>query len=99
MESGNERLAATRFIVFVPNFPSLSFRSGVGTRKDEFDLVAVKTIKEVPGTDNMFGQEVELMSLLRHENIVLFLGISVSDDPQMMIFEYMEYGDLNNYLR
>ena len=52
-------------------------------------LVAIKTLK--PGanqkTNNDFRREAELMSELRHPNIVCLLGVSFQEDPQCMIFE------------
>jgi len=47
-----------------------------------------------------FEREAELLTLLRHDNIIRFYG--VCDDgqtQQMLILEYMPNGDLNNYLR
>ncbi len=52
-------------------------------------LVAIKTLK--PGSNQKtrsdFRREAELMSELRHPNIVCLLGVSFQDDPQSMIFE------------
>jgi len=52
-------------------------------------LVAIKTLK--PGatqkTASDFRREAELMSELRHPNIVCLLGVSFTDDPHCMIFE------------
>lgn len=68
-------------------------------------LVAIKTLKENSNTSEVsdlkadFEREAELLSNLKHENIVTFHGISMDGVPIMMIFEYMEYGDLNNFLR
>ena len=39
------------------------------------------------------------MSLLHHENIVELLAVSTEEEPYGMIFEFMELGDLNQYLR
>ena len=46
-----------------------------------------------------FDREAELLSSFQHDNIVKFYGISINGDPLMMIFEYMENGDLNDFLR
>ena len=46
-----------------------------------------------------FDREVELLTSFQHDNIVTFYGISVDGEPLMMIFEYMQNGDLNNFLR
>lgn len=64
-------------------------------------LVAVKTLKDanVEEARQDFEREAELLVNLLHDNIVKFYGISLDGEPLMMIFEYMEYGDLNNFLR
>lgn len=64
-------------------------------------LVAAKTLKDfhIESVRQDFEHEAELLSNLKHENIVHFYGISWDGDPFMMLFEYMEYGDLNNFLR
>ena len=63
-------------------------------------LVAIKTLK--PGanqkTRNDFQREADLMTDLRHPNIVCLLGVSFSDDPQCMLFEHMAHGDLHEFL-
>ena len=46
-----------------------------------------------------FEREAELLTTLQHENIVTFYGVCTDEDPAMMIFEYMENADLNNFLR
>ena len=64
-------------------------------------LVAVKTLKEGSSTETKedFFKEVALMSLLHHDNIVELLAVSTEEEPYGMIFEFMEHGDLNQYLR
>ncbi|XP_054160604.1 BDNF/NT-3 growth factors receptor-like [Oppia nitens] len=64
-------------------------------------LVAVKTLKDVNSEEALkdFEREAELLTNLIHPNIVNFYGISLDGNPLMMLFEYMEYGDLNNFLR
>lgn len=64
-------------------------------------LVAAKTLKDFHEEEvrQDFEREAELLSNLKHDNIVHFYGISWDGDPFMMLFEYMEYGDLNNFLR
>ncbi|XP_047495021.1 high affinity nerve growth factor receptor-like [Penaeus chinensis] len=62
--------------------------------------VAVKTLKSVgPEARVELEREVELLSNLTHANIVSFYGVCYSSDSMLMVFEYMEHGDLNNYLR
>ncbi|KAK7116422.1 hypothetical protein V1264_002107 [Littorina saxatilis] len=69
--------------------------------KGEITMVAVKTLKGDPN-DNIkadFDREAELLSSLQHENIVTFYGVCTEGNKYMMIYEFMENGDLNNYLR
>ena len=46
-----------------------------------------------------FNREAELLASLHHELIVAFYGISSDAQPLMMLFEYLENGDLNKFLR
>ena len=64
-------------------------------------MVAVKTLKETRMDDTRrdFDREAELLTTLHHENIVTFYGVCIDGEQLMMIFEYMENGDLNNFLR
>ena len=61
--------------------------------------VAIKTLKESHGDMRDFEREAELLTGLDHDNIVKVYGISDDREPRMIIFEYMENGDLNNFLR
>ncbi|CAL1536023.1 unnamed protein product [Lymnaea stagnalis] len=62
--------------------------------------VAIKTLKEnaLPKVQNDFRREVDLMSEMRHPNIVCLLGVSMKKEPMCMLFEYMAQGDLHEYL-
>lgn len=62
--------------------------------------VAVKTLKEnaAPKVKQDFRREVELMTDLKHPNIVCLLGVCIKDEPMCMLFEYMAHGDLHEYL-
>ena len=62
-------------------------------------LVAVKMLKNMPQLCTEFEREAELLSNLSHDNIVTFYGVSVDQQPFLMLFEYMRLGDLNSYLR
>lgn len=63
--------------------------------------VAVKMLKEGSSaeTKDSFIQEVTLMSVLQHGNILKLLAVSIEEEPFCMVFEYMVNGDLNQYLR
>ncbi|XP_006823978.2 LOW QUALITY PROTEIN: NT-3 growth factor receptor-like [Saccoglossus kowalevskii] len=71
------------------------------TESDETTLVAVKTLKDssIGDARRDFEREAELLTNLQHNNIVTFYGVCIEGDPLLMVFEYMENGDLNNYLR
>ncbi|KAK9305820.1 hypothetical protein QLX08_003324 [Tetragonisca angustula] len=62
--------------------------------------VAVKTLKEnaSPKTQSDFKREVDLMTDLRHPNIICLLGVILKGEPMCMLFEYMTQGDLHEFL-
>jgi len=64
-------------------------------------MVAIKMLKDdvTEDTRKDFERESEMLTNLEHKSIVTFYGVSIEDECFMMIFEYMENGDLNNYLR
>merc|ERR1719204_2829438 len=63
-------------------------------------LVAIKTLK--PGANQKtrqdFIRESELMTDLRHPNIVCLVGVCLQEEPQCMVFEHMAHGDLHEFL-
>jgi receptor tyrosine kinase len=63
--------------------------------------VAVKVLKEgaSSATKTEFFREASLMAGFNHPNILKLLGVCIEQEPLCMIFEYMEMGDLNNFLR
>ncbi|XP_069097450.1 discoidin domain-containing receptor 2-like isoform X2 [Pleurodeles waltl] len=64
------------------------------------DLVALKMLRsDVTKTArNDFLKEIKIMSRLKDPNIIRLLGVCIQDDPLCMITEYMENGDLNQFL-
>ena len=68
--------------------------------KSKSTLVAVKKLKsDAPNaTKEAFEKEVNFMSRLTDRNVIRILGICYEDTPFIMM-EYMEKGDLNQYLR
>uniref|UniRef100_A0A8C5WM84 receptor protein-tyrosine kinase n=1 Tax=Leptobrachium leishanense TaxID=445787 RepID=A0A8C5WM84_9ANUR len=64
------------------------------------DLVAVKMLRPnvTKTARNDFLKEIKIISRLKHPNIIRLLGVCVRDDPLCMITEYMENGDLNQFL-
>ena len=63
-------------------------------------LVAIKTLKAgaTQKTKTDFQREAELMTDLKHPNIVCLIGVAFQEDPQCMIFEHMYHGDLHEFL-
>ncbi len=47
---------------------------------------------------NDFLKEIRIISRLRDPNIIRLLAVCVESDPLCMITEYMENGDLNQFL-
>lgn len=48
---------------------------------------------------NDFFKEIQILSRLRDPNIVHVLGTCTKEEPLCMIVEYMENGDLHQFLR
>ena len=46
-----------------------------------------------------FLKEAVLMSNFKHDHILSLLGVCLDNDPQFIILELMEGGDLLSYLR
>ena len=63
-------------------------------------FVAVKALKENASakTQADFKREIELISDLKHDNIVCILGVVLNEEPLCMLFEYMTQGDLHEFL-
>lgn len=63
-------------------------------------FVAVKALKEnaLPKQQQDFRREIELISDLKHDNIVCILGVVLQEQPLCMLFEYMTQGDLHEFL-
>ena len=68
------------------------------TLGDSADVI-VKTFKCIDEQMQVtFLKEVGIMAKLKHENVVRLLGVC-QDKPMIMVCEYMENGDLYNFLR
>ncbi|KRX94918.1 Discoidin domain-containing receptor 2 [Trichinella pseudospiralis] len=64
--------------------------------------VAVKTRRNSNADANQwrdFERELHLLTKLNHVNIVQLLGVIAEQDQCLLVFEHMENGDLNQYLR
>ena len=68
--------------------------------KSKSTLVAVKKLKSnAPNvTKESFEKEVKFMSRLNDRNVIRILGVCYEDTPFIMM-EYVEKGDLNQYLQ
>lgn len=71
-----------------------------GNKSEPTIFVAIKTLKEnaTPKTQSDFKREVDLMTDLRHPNIICLLGVILKGEPMSMLFEYMTQGDLHEFL-
>ena len=67
----------------------------------EKSTVAIKVLKEGASMQvkREFFREATLMHTFDHPNIVKLLGVCIDQEPLCMVFEFMELGDLNNFLR
>lgn len=66
-------------------------------------LVAIKKLREDADVTlkDAFQSEIKFMSRLKHANVVRLLGVctSISDNEPFMMMEYMENGDLHEFLQ
>ena len=71
------------------------------TDGEEFTMAAIKTLKEGTSAEGMknFLHEAKLACQFDHENIIKLYGICMSEGFYCLVFEYMDLGDLNEYLR
>ena len=62
--------------------------------------VAVKIFKKKDKKINMenFLKEVEILSLVKHRNVVLYMGVCLDESSYMIITEYMDNGSLCNLI-
>ncbi|CAH1130539.1 unnamed protein product [Ceutorhynchus assimilis] len=74
---------------------------------NKLDIVAIKVLKEsaTKEAEEDFFREVDIMSTFQHPNILSFVGVVLREGTScgtinpMMVFEYMEHGDLAEVLR
>ncbi|XP_038046577.1 inactive tyrosine-protein kinase 7-like [Patiria miniata] len=65
----------------------------------EATTVMVKALQSKNESQQMdFRREMDMLSKLCHENVVKLLGMCREAEPQLMISEYLEWGDLKQYL-
>jgi hypothetical protein len=78
------------------------YRNGVLNGLCVMDIpVALKYLRPGASKDmeETFNKEVKFMAPLRHEHVVRLLGVCTTAQPRFMAIEYMENGDLNQYLQ
>lgn len=92
---GNVILAKTRGV----SLKDLKL-SATDSDRNKSILVAIKKLKPDAETCLMeaFDKEVKFMSRLNHDNVVRLLGVCREDESFIMM-EYMENGDLNQFLQ
>ncbi|XP_050535151.1 proto-oncogene tyrosine-protein kinase ROS-like [Daktulosphaira vitifoliae] len=63
--------------------------------------VAIKVLKEGATQSEMaaFMKEAKLMNNFKHKHILQLIGVCIDNDPNFIIMELMEGGDLLSYLR
>lgn len=73
---------------------------GALSKGGETQYVAVKALKENASakTQGDFRREIDLISELRHDNIVCIVGVALREEPLCMLFEFMARGDLHEFL-
>ena len=84
------------------NFGLVFYAKLEGEMEDEKETeVAVKTLKEEQCDEGLddFVREAKLMFAFDHPNIVKILGVCIEEVPFYLIFEYMDKGDLAQFLR
>ena len=76
-------------------------RIGNSTDTSVSVLVAVKKLKANAnvGARNLFDKECKFMSRLNDPNVVRLLCVCKSGPVPFLVMEYMEHGDLNQYLQ
>ncbi|XP_063215525.1 discoidin domain-containing receptor tyrosine kinase B [Bacillus rossius redtenbacheri] len=64
-------------------------------------LVIVKSLRigSSESTRCEFRTEVQCLARLRDPNVVRVLGVCLQDEPLYMVIEYLEFGDLNQFLQ
>jgi len=80
---------------------NISGNSDLSRDSEDRILVAVKVLRDEVCDDirKSFLKEVRIMSHLNHKHIVRLLAVCTLDQPFAMVTEYMEKGDLNQYLQ
>ncbi|XP_022097303.1 inactive tyrosine-protein kinase 7-like [Acanthaster planci] len=66
----------------------------------EATTVMVKALQTKSESQQLdFRREMDMLCKLSHDNVVKLLGMCREAEPQLMITEYLEWGDLKQYLQ
>ena len=70
------------------------------TENKTMSTVLIKSLRIEATNKQMeaFNEEICLISSIDHKNVLSLLAISTSEAPQYMIYEYMEFGSLKEFL-
>ena len=88
--------------VILAGTTNLSFKDlklGENDDRSRSLLVAIKKLREDADSDlkENFEREIKFMSRMKHANVVRLLGVCRSKEP-FIVMEYMENGDLHDFL-
>ncbi|XP_070578551.1 inactive tyrosine-protein kinase 7-like [Ptychodera flava] len=82
-------------------FGEVFLAKAIGIRDGEQETVVV--VKSLMTKDEdlqvEFKREIDMLSKLQNDHVVRLLGICKEADPQYMITEYLEWGDLKQFLK
>ncbi|XP_077999317.1 inactive tyrosine-protein kinase 7-like isoform X2 [Glandiceps talaboti] len=82
-------------------FGEVFLAKAIGIRDGEQETVVVVKALMTKDEDLQveFKRELDMLSKLQHDHVVKLLGMCKEADPQYMITEYLEWGDLKQFLR
>uniref|UniRef100_W5MUH6 Tyrosine-protein kinase n=1 Tax=Lepisosteus oculatus TaxID=7918 RepID=W5MUH6_LEPOC len=61
--------------------------------------VAIKMVREGAMSEEEFKEEAKVMAKMSHPKLVQLYGLVTQTAPMCLVFEFMEYGCLSDYLR
>lgn len=85
--------------VFVADVNGVPGYGGKGDKGKKLAAVKYMSLEVSDQERNEFTKEVRLLSGLEDENISRVLGVCVREDPFFVVMEYLEHGDLTQFLR
>ena len=87
-------------LAFTKGLSLKDMRLSMNTNRNISIFLAIKKLRPQPSVaeKEAFDREVLFLSRLKHPNVVQFMGVCYQD-PAFIMMEYMEEGDLNQFLR